>query len=636
MFIAFATYMNFTIYQMDFKTPLLNGPLKEEVFVSQLDGFVDPDFPNHVYHLKKALYGLKQAPRAWYDKISSSLSKHHFTKGIIDPTLFTRRHEDDILLVQIYVDDIIFGSTNPIFSNRFEKLMKDEFEMSMMGEMKFFLGLQIHQSPCGIFINQSQYTLELLRKYKMEKCDIARPTKKHLKEVKRIYRYLRQTINMGLWYLKGSGFELIAYSNADLGGFLDDYKSTSGGIQFLGDNLVSWSSKKQDCTALSTVKAKTDLLDHPLSYALTATVDVPTEYLQQFWKTVSKVPNTKDTIKFKLDTQEITYTVDMFRATLHLLVETLDDPFIEPVDIKAIESFIQEVSYHGVVDKEEIEKMVKDEESYASTFIGYVINDDVDDSCTRIEPGSHKENLEVVDDDVIEKKDDNKDEDEEKHDNVKKINDAYKKDDTAEENDNDDHTDHTLVRAHATSSMESRKEKMQTPIPSPIRSPGKSLSSDKTISEELTATVSPYTATISKVKSKSKPKIKRGFTSNKTKILPGSIVVLHHCNNIVPELTIAKTNEMLKKEIPRLVNLAVNRDREIALTNVPGLISKEFAAHAPGIILELFQKHMQNTTLNLYPTTSSSIAKMSTADVHHQLYLEMKSKPQDQAVDPEL
>ncbi|GKA79496.1 retrovirus-related pol polyprotein from transposon TNT 1-94 [Tanacetum coccineum] len=141
MFVAYAAHKNFKIYHMDVKTAFLNGPLKEEVFVSQPDGFVDPDFPNHVYRLKKALYGLKQAPRAWYDKLSSFLIEHHFTKGIVDPTLFTRRHGDDILLVQIYVDDITFGSTNLVFTNRFAKLMKDNFEISMMVEMKFFLGL---------------------------------------------------------------------------------------------------------------------------------------------------------------------------------------------------------------------------------------------------------------------------------------------------------------------------------------------------------------------------------------------------------------------------------------------------------------------------------------------------------------
>ncbi|GJR12945.1 retrovirus-related pol polyprotein from transposon TNT 1-94 [Tanacetum coccineum] len=291
IFVAYAAHKNFPIFQMDVKTAFLNGPLKEEVFVRQPDGFVDPEFPNHVYRLKKALYGLKQAPRAWYDKLSSFLIEHHFTKGIVDPTLITRRHGGDILLVQIYVDDIIFGSTKPVFAKRFEKLMKDNFEMSMIGEMKFFLGLQVHQSPRGIFICQSQYTMDILKKHGMEKCDAvstpmattkldadlqgtpvdqtkyrsmigglmyltasrpdiayatfvcaryqARPTDKHLKEVKRIFRYLRQTINMGIWYSKDSGFELIAYADADHAGCNDDCKSTSRGIQFLRDKLVS-------------------------------------------------------------------------------------------------------------------------------------------------------------------------------------------------------------------------------------------------------------------------------------------------------------------------------------------------------------------------------------------------------------
>ncbi|GJU49952.1 retrovirus-related pol polyprotein from transposon TNT 1-94 [Tanacetum coccineum] len=308
IFMAYADHKNFSIFQMDVKTAFLNGLLKEEVFVQQPDGFVDPDFPNHVYPLKNALYGLKQAPRAWYDKLSSFLIEHHFKKGIVDPTLFTRRHEDDILLVQIYVDDIIFGSTKPVFAKRFEKLMKDNFEMSMIGEIKFFLRLQVHQSPQGIFICQSQYTMDILKKHGMEKCDTistsmattkldvdlqstpvdqtkyhsmigglmyltasrsdiafttfvcaryqARPTEKHLKEVKRIFRYLRQSINMGQWYSKDSGFELIAYADADHAGCNDDCISTSGGIQFLGEKLVSWSSKNQDCTAMSSAEAE--------------------------------------------------------------------------------------------------------------------------------------------------------------------------------------------------------------------------------------------------------------------------------------------------------------------------------------------------------------------------------------------
>ncbi|GKE19096.1 retrovirus-related pol polyprotein from transposon TNT 1-94, partial [Tanacetum coccineum] len=170
MFIAYAAHKNITIFQMDVKTAFLNGPLKEDVYISQPEGFIDPEFPDHVYRLKKALYSLKQVPHAWYDKLSSFLIEHGFTKGIIDPNLFTRRHEGDILLVQVYVDDIIFGSTNPDFSKRFANLMKKNFEMSMIGELKLFLGLQVHQFPRGIFISQSQYAIELLKKDGLDEC----------------------------------------------------------------------------------------------------------------------------------------------------------------------------------------------------------------------------------------------------------------------------------------------------------------------------------------------------------------------------------------------------------------------------------------------------------------------------------
>ncbi|GJZ90569.1 retrovirus-related pol polyprotein from transposon TNT 1-94 [Tanacetum coccineum] len=153
IFVAHAAHKSFPIYQMDVKTAFLNGPLKEEVYVAQPEGFVDPDHPEKVYLLRKALYGLKQAPRAWYDELSNFLMSKGFTKGTIDPTLFKIKYGEDILLVQIYVDDIIFGSTNPKYSKRFEKLMHSRFEMSLMGEMKFFLGLQIHQSPKALLVD---------------------------------------------------------------------------------------------------------------------------------------------------------------------------------------------------------------------------------------------------------------------------------------------------------------------------------------------------------------------------------------------------------------------------------------------------------------------------------------------------
>nr|GFA50520.1 copia protein [Tanacetum cinerariifolium] len=171
LFITYAVHKSFTVYQMDVKTSFLYGPLKEEVYVNQPDGFVDPYHPDKVYCLKKALYGYKQAPRVWYDELSTFLVSKGFFKGSNDPTLFLTKHRGDILLVQIYVDDIIFGSTNPKLSKQFEKLMHSKFEMSMMGELKFFLGIQIHQSPRGIFINQAKYAQEILIKQGMTSCD---------------------------------------------------------------------------------------------------------------------------------------------------------------------------------------------------------------------------------------------------------------------------------------------------------------------------------------------------------------------------------------------------------------------------------------------------------------------------------
>ncbi|GJS45909.1 retrovirus-related pol polyprotein from transposon TNT 1-94 [Tanacetum coccineum] len=162
IFLAFAAHMNMVVYQMDVKTAFLNGNLREEVYVSQPDGFVDPDKPNYVYKLKKALR-VKQAPRAVYDMLSSFLISNDFSKGSVDPTLFIRREGKELLLVQIYVDDIIFAASTPELCDLFAKIMCSKFKMSMMGKISFFLGLQISQSPRGIFINQSKYALESLK-----------------------------------------------------------------------------------------------------------------------------------------------------------------------------------------------------------------------------------------------------------------------------------------------------------------------------------------------------------------------------------------------------------------------------------------------------------------------------------------
>ena len=292
---------------MDVKSAFLNGPINELVYVKQPPGFEDPKLPNHVYKLDKALYGLKQAPRAWYEHLREFLVDRGFQVGLIDPTLFTKKVGGNLFICQLYVDDIIFGSTNNAFNDEFAKLMTSKFEMSMMGELEYFLGFEIKQYSEGTFINQAKYTQDMLKKFDMlgakprktpmspkgdlypdtegkdvdqklyrsmigsllylcaSRPDImfsvgkcaryqAAPKESHLTAVKHILRYLLHSPNFGLWYPKGSSFNLIGYSDADYAGERKDRKSTSGGCQFLGRSLVCWSSKKQNCVALSTTE----------------------------------------------------------------------------------------------------------------------------------------------------------------------------------------------------------------------------------------------------------------------------------------------------------------------------------------------------------------------------------------------
>ena len=294
---------------MDVKSAFLNGPLSELVYVKQPPGFEDPKRPNHIYQLHKALYGLKQAPRAWYDHLTTFLNEKGFDKGLIDTTLVTKRVKGDLFVCQIYVDDIIFGSTNHACNVEFQNLMTKEFAMSMMGDLKFFLGFQVKQLRGGTFINQAKYIQDMLKRFDMmdakpmktpmptngqldldpngkdvdqkvyrsmigsllylcasrpdimlSVCMCARfqsaPKESHYMAVKRILRYLVYTPNLGLWYPKGSSFKLVGYSDSDWAGDKVDRKSTSGSCQFLGRSLVSWSSKKQNCVFLSTAEAE--------------------------------------------------------------------------------------------------------------------------------------------------------------------------------------------------------------------------------------------------------------------------------------------------------------------------------------------------------------------------------------------
>ncbi|GJT24976.1 retrovirus-related pol polyprotein from transposon TNT 1-94 [Tanacetum coccineum] len=237
IFIANAANKNMTVYQMDVKTAFLNGELIE-VYVSQLEGFIDLDLPNHVYHLKKALYGLKQTPQVWYDTLLKFLLAQGFSKGVVDPTLFIRKTSKHTLHVQIYVDDIIFASTDPRDSSR----------------------------PDLVF------ALCMCARYQ------SKPTKKHMEAVKWVFWYLQGTINMGLWYPKDTAMALTAYADADHAGCQDTRRSTSGSAQFLGDKLMSWSSKKQTSTSISSTEAEYIAMSGCLKNGVVELYFVRTEY----------------------------------------------------------------------------------------------------------------------------------------------------------------------------------------------------------------------------------------------------------------------------------------------------------------------------------------------------------------------
>ncbi|GKA23949.1 putative ribonuclease H-like domain-containing protein [Tanacetum coccineum] len=272
-------------------------------------GFEDPTHPNKVYRVVKALYGLHQAPRAWYERLSTFLLKHGYRRGAIDKTLFIKKDRRDIMLVQVYVDDIIFGSTKSSMVKDFEDLMQKEFKMSSMGELTFFLGLQVKQSNAGIFLSQDKYVKDILNKFDFrtikpastpieahkslgkdeegEEVDVhlyrsmigclmyltasrpdimfavclcarfqVTPKVSHLHAVKRIFRYLKHQPKLGLWYPKDSPFHLEAFSDSDYAGDNHDRRSTSGGCQYLGRRLVSWQCKKQTIVAISSTEAE--------------------------------------------------------------------------------------------------------------------------------------------------------------------------------------------------------------------------------------------------------------------------------------------------------------------------------------------------------------------------------------------
>nr|GEW34949.1 hypothetical protein [Tanacetum cinerariifolium] len=247
LFLAYASFMGFMVYQMDVKSAFLYGTIEEEVYVCQPPGSEDPDYPSKVYKVVKALYGLHQAPRAWYKTLANYLWENGFQRGKIDQTLFIKKKKGDILLVRVYVDDIIFGSTNKELCKSFERLMKDKFQMNVkLASTPIEIDKPLLKDPDGedvdvhiyrSMIGSLMYLTSSRPDIMFAVCTCARfqvtPKVSHLHAVKRIFRYLKGKPHLGLWYPKDSSFNLVAYSDSDYAGASLDRKSTTGGCQFL-------------------------------------------------------------------------------------------------------------------------------------------------------------------------------------------------------------------------------------------------------------------------------------------------------------------------------------------------------------------------------------------------------------------
>ncbi|KAF5759181.1 putative RNA-directed DNA polymerase [Helianthus annuus] len=294
---------------MDVKTAFLNGTLKEEVYTEQPEGYVKKGEEGKVCRLKKALYGLKQAPRAWYSRIDEYFRSHGFKKCVHEHTLFTKITSQSRVIVCLYVDDIILASESLTLIEQLKESMQSEFEMTDLGTLHYFLGMEIKNDNGNIMLTQQKYAKNLLAKFKMENCREAltpmeyglklskedhedevdqnvyrmlvgslmyltntrpdimfavnkvsqfmqRPKRSHWEASKRILRYIKGTINHGILYSKGSKGKLVGYSDSDYAGSVDDSKSTSGYVFNLGSGAIAWQSRKQKVVALSSTEAE--------------------------------------------------------------------------------------------------------------------------------------------------------------------------------------------------------------------------------------------------------------------------------------------------------------------------------------------------------------------------------------------
>lgn len=308
--LAIAAIKGWKVFQLDVKSAFLHGELCEEVYIDQPPGYVTKGEEGKVYRLYKALYGLKQAPRAWYSKIETYFSKAGFLKCPYEHTLFTKiKDGNNILIVSLYVDDLIYTGNDSKMFEEFKMSMKNNFDMTDLGKMKYFLGIEVYQSNKGIFICQQKYAREILQRFSMQdskevgnpivpgtklskdeegeivdatnykrivgslmylattRPDLSfsisvisrfmeKPTEKHLVAAKRVLRYVKGTLEFGIMYRRSQDVKLMVLSDSDYAGDHDDRKSTSGKVFILGSGVVSWTSKKQPIVTLSTTEAE--------------------------------------------------------------------------------------------------------------------------------------------------------------------------------------------------------------------------------------------------------------------------------------------------------------------------------------------------------------------------------------------
>ena len=303
LIIALAAHLGWKIFHLDVKSAFLNGDLEEEIYVNQPEGFIEEGKEDKVYLLKKALYGLKQAPRAWYNKGDSYLTRQGFRRSVNEATLYVKVGENSKqVILSLYVDDMLVTGNDPQMLQNFKIEMEKMFEMSDLGYMHYFLGMEIHQEHNGIFLSQRKYAQDILKKFKMDTCKavstpftlnlkllkndgdrlstptsfrslvgsllyltasrpdlmfpasmlsryMTSPSEVHFGVAKRVLRYLKGTLDFGIWFESTGYLKLVGYCDSDWAGCVDDSKSTSSYVFSLGSEIFSWNSKKQEVVA---------------------------------------------------------------------------------------------------------------------------------------------------------------------------------------------------------------------------------------------------------------------------------------------------------------------------------------------------------------------------------------------------